>query len=401
MRAGYHALASVVPAKQDCKIGVFHLAVLLLLLHVNETIPLKYIARADCLMENPVLFENTENPKPDNAVVQTIETIDKIVLRVAFWQPTHNLTRDGNALGTICLFHGFSEYIEKYYEVIAELRRRGFAVATMDWRGHGMSKRYFKNRARGHVPSFRHYQRDLQAFIEKFVQPNCPKPYYALAHSMGGHNIFRACANGHGRVFERVVLCAPMLHLAPPNLIGRHWLTGGRETFSNKIISQRPTRILSGLLRLLGLGWVFASGGNDLNAPFDKNKLTSDPVRFERTEKLLRHYPELGIGGPTYAWISAACRSMRKVLKPAFLQKIDVPILIIAAGTDQVVSTAALEKIGPELRIGHQVVILGAKHEILQERDELREQFWAAFDAYIPGSDLVRSTYKTPHHNQA
>jgi len=351
-------------------------------------------------MEKPVLFENAENRTPENATVHTVITRDKVHLRVAFWQPTHNLTRDGEAIGTICLFHGFSEYIEKYYEVISELRRRGFAVAMMDWRGHGMSKRPFKNRARGHVRSFRHYQRDLGAFIEQFVKPNCPKPYYALAHSMGGHNIFRACANGHGVAFERVVLSAPMLHLSSSNLIGWHWLKGGKNKFSNKIISQRPTRLASGLLRMLGFGWAFASGGNHLAIPFENNRLTSDKARFERNEKLKSQYPELGIGGPTFSWLNAASRSMRKVLRPSFLQKINVPILIIGAGSDRVVSTAALEKIGPSLRIGHQVVIMSSRHEILHERDELREQFWAAFDAYIPGSDPVRSTYKTAHHNQ-
>ena len=351
-------------------------------------------------MDKPVLFENVDNPTPPNAVVQTIVTHDKVPLRVAMWQPTHNLTRDGEAIGTVCLFHGFSEYIEKYYEVIEELRKRGFVVAVMEWRGHGMSKRFFKNRARGHVTSFRHYQRDLGAFLNQFVKPNCPKPYYALAHSMGGHNIFRSCANGHGTAFERVVLSAPMLHLAPPNLLGLHWLKGGKNRFSNKIISQRPTRLLTGLLRFAGFGWAFASGSNHLHHPFKGNRLTSNQERYETTEKLLNQYPEVGIGGPTYSWLNAACRSMRKVLRPSFLQKINVPILIVAAGSDQVVSTPALEKIGPQLRIGHQVVIMGAKHEILQERAELREQFWAAFDTYIPGSEPVRSTYKTPHHNQ-
>jgi lysophospholipase len=27
----------------------------------------------------------------------------------------------------------------------------------------------------------------------------------------------------------------------------------------------------------------------------------------------------------------------------------------------------------------------GSRHEILQERDSIREQFWAAFDAFVPG----------------
>ena len=31
------------------------------------------------------------------------------------------------------------------------------------------------------------------------------------------------------------------------------------------------------------------------------------------------------------------------------------------------------------------VLLPTARHEILQERDEIRAQFWAAFDAFMPG----------------
>lgn len=39
------------------------------------------------------------------------------------------------------------------------------------------------------------------------------------------------------------------------------------------------------------------------------------------------------------------------------------------------------------LRLGTLLTIDGAAHEILQERDLYREQFLAAFDAFIPGTD--------------
>ncbi|MGH6776672.1 MAG: alpha/beta hydrolase, partial [Bradyrhizobium sp.] len=40
------------------------------------------------------------------------------------------------------------------------------------------------------------------------------------------------------------------------------------------------------------------------------------------------------------------------------------------------------------LRAGSHLVIAGAKHEILQEQDRYRTQFWAAFDAFVPGTPL-------------
>jgi len=45
-----------------------------------------------------------------------------------------------------------------------------------------------------------------------------------------------------------------------------------------------------------------------------------------------------------------------------------------------------IETLVNELRAGAQVVISGARHELMMERDAFREQFWAAFDAFVPGS---------------
>jgi alpha-beta hydrolase superfamily lysophospholipase len=38
--------------------------------------------------------------------------------------------------------------------------------------------------------------------------------------------------------------------------------------------------------------------------------------------------------------------------------------------------------------LGSHLVIAGAKHEILQEQGRYRSQFWAAFDAFVPGTPL-------------
>ena len=39
------------------------------------------------------------------------------------------------------------------------------------------------------------------------------------------------------------------------------------------------------------------------------------------------------------------------------------------------------------LRSGSCLIIPGAKHEMLQERDKIREQLLAAFYAFVPGSE--------------
>ena len=76
---------------------------------------------------------------------------------------------------------------------------------------------------------------------------------------------------------------------------------------------------------------------------------------------------------------------MRERSYPAQIRQ---PMLIMAAGNDEVVSNAAIEDFGGLLRAGRQLVVAGAKHEIMMEQDRYRSQFWAAFDAYVPGTPL-------------
>ena len=63
-----------------------------------------------------------------------------------------------------------------------------------------------------------------------------------------------------------------------------------------------------------------------------------------------------------------------------------MPTLIVAAGADRVVSTKAVEAYARKLRVGSLLMIDGAEHELLQEKDIYREQLLAAFDAFIPGT---------------
>ena len=54
----------------------------------------------------------------------------------------------------------------------------------------------------------------------------------------------------------------------------------------------------------------------------------------------------------------------------------------------RVVSTPAIGAFALRLRAGSHLVIPGARHELLMEQDRYREQFWAAFDAFVPGTPM-------------
>jgi lysophospholipase len=305
------------------------------------------------------------NPVPDGAVAGTIRTPDGVELRYARFAPPPGRK------GTLCLLHGRAEFIEKYFEIVEEARARGFAVATFDWSGQGLSQHALRDHRKGHVLDFSEYETDLDAFMKEVVLPDCPPPFFALGHSMGASVLLRA-AYKNRRWFDRIVLTAPMIDL---DIVGMPRLARG----------------LAQVMRLAGMGTSYVPGGGATalaSQPFAGNPLTSDPMRYARTSAVIEAEPELGLGSPTIAWMNAAFRTMQDFAEPAYAARIRQPLLILAAGQDVIVSNAAIEQFAMRLRAGSQLVIPGARHEILMEQDRYRGQFWAAFDAFVPGSSM-------------
>ena len=305
------------------------------------------------------------NPVPDNVVSGTIRTPDGAELRFARWAPP------AGRRGTVCVFTGRGEQIEKYVETVRDLRDRGFAVAMIDWRGQGHSSRRLRNPRKGYVRDFSDFEVDVETFVQQVVLPDCPPPHFALAHSMGGAVMLRIAYAGK-RWFDRIVLSAPMIDLP------------GR-------LNTLPVRVFLKFLRLVGQGGRYVPGGSDQltgTDSFVNNPLTSDPVRYARNAAILEEDPTLGIASPTVAWADTAFRAMQTFKARDYPSRIRQPILMLAASNDAVVSTSAIEEFAYHLRAGSHLVIAGAKHEILQEQDRYRAQFWAAFDAFVPGTPL-------------
>lgn len=310
------------------------------------------------------LVSLARNPVPSGAVVGSFPGYDGAPLRYARWEPTRSPRR-----GTVCVFQGRAEFIEKYFETIADLRRRGFAVATLDWRGQGRSYRALSDRRKSHVEDFAEYDKDLVRFMKDVVLPDCPPPYIGLAHSMGGNIMLRA-ATQPGSWFSHMVMTAPMVQIADEKIGMPHGLA----------------LRLSEMVSMSGFATWFVPGGNARAVElgrFEGNQLTSDPERWGRTRAVLEAAPDLVLGSPTVAWLKAAMRSCARLAEPDFAASVKVPVLMLAAGEDHIVSTRAIEELGVKLKLGSHLLLPGALHEILQENDAIRQRFWAAFDAYL------------------
>lgn len=304
------------------------------------------------------------NPVPSGAEVLAFDGYDGRKLRAALWQATRGPVR-----GTVIILQGRGEFIEKYFEVIADLRRRGFAVAIFDLRGQGGSERVLSNPHKGHVVAFTEYDRDLAIFIDEIVRPSLPEPFIGLGHSLGGNILLRG-AQDEASPFSRMILLSPMIDI-DERMLG----------------AKRPlAKAYASTAGMLGFATAYVRGGtdqpNDL-AAFENNRLTSDYVRWSRVKSIIEAAPDLALGAPTVGWLRAALRSCAMLSRPDYPKYVCVPMMLFAAGADRVVSTKAIEDFAVDLKSGGHVLMPGARHEILQETDAIRQRFWAAFDAYM------------------
>ena len=308
------------------------------------------------------LASTPDNPAPPGAIEAHIRAKDDVRLRTARWTPPA-------PKGTVVVLGGRGEFIEKYFEVIHELLARGFAVVAMDWRGQGGSDRLLPNPRKGHVGDFSHFERDLEALVEQVLEPFCPRPWFALAHSMGA-TVLLGVSGTQNCPFERLVLTAPMIAVSGVNHRG-------------------VAGLLVGALNRFGMGEALAPGSGGASpwlSAFEGNVFTTDRARFARIAQLIATFPELTSGGPTFGWTHAAFRQMKRLDDPNFMRRIATPILIVAAGADRVTDTAAARQFASRLATGLFLVIEGSEHEIMIERDALRAQFWSAFDQFVSGS---------------
>jgi lysophospholipase len=308
------------------------------------------------------LISTPENPAPPGAIEEHIRAADGVRLRTARWAPS-------SPVGTIALLSGRGEFIEKYFEVVGELLTRGFAVVAMDWRGQGGSERALRNARKGHVDDFSQFECDLDALVTKVLKRECPRPWIGLSHSMGAAVLLGAAGSGRCP-FDRLALTSPMIAVRGVNHRG-------------------GVRVVVAALAALGIGGAFAPGSGGENqwlASFEGNVFTSDEGRFARVANLVAACPDLRLGGPTIGWTHAAFRHMSRLDHSRFPRTPLPPILIVAAGADRVTDTSATIRLASRLGVAQLVVIEGARHEILIERDDLRANFWAAFDRFVAGS---------------
>ncbi len=288
----------------------------------------------------PLLADIADGPEGGKAF--WIKTVDGTRIRIGVWP--------SGPKGTVLMFPGRTEYIEKYGRVAKDLSARGYGMVAVDWRGQGLSDRPKHRRDMGHVISFDEYREDVEAVRAAFRSLELRKPCFVLGHSMGGAIGLRALYDGLPA--SAVVFTAPM------------W--GIRMSRFLRSISG----IVLGLSKPLGFDKSFApTTGPAAPMVFDDNPLTSDRDMFEYMENQVAQHPELALGGPSLTWVDAALDETKWLLDA---EPLDVPVLTILGGQERIVEASAIHDRMATWPRGVLKLVEEARHEVLMERDDLR-----------------------------
>jgi lysophospholipase len=287
------------------------------------------------------------HPGPDTGVAHWVDTSDGKRVRIAHWPAE-------GARGTVLLFPGRTEYIEKYGVTAAEFAKRGLAVITIDWRGQGLADRMLPDRRIGYVDVFSDYQKDVAALMRAARVLQLPRPFFLLAHSMGGCIGLRAVMEGLS--VQAAAFTAPMwgIRIAP---------------------HLRPiATVLSHLMPKIGQGHRMPMG-TSLNpyvadAPFDDNMLTTDEEMYDMMRDQLIAHPDLSLGGPSYVWLREALAETKHLSLRAAPS---LPCITFLGSNERIVHIGRIKERMENWKNGQLQMVQGAEHEILMETPALRD----------------------------
>ncbi|AZV78606.1 alpha/beta hydrolase [Parasedimentitalea marina] len=304
-------------------------------------------ARPNDLQAAPFFAEIAKGP--EGAQAHWVKTNDGLRIRVGHWQS------EATTKGTVLLFPGRTEYIEKYGPAAGELANRGYATVTIDWRGQGLADRMLADRRLGHVVDFQDFQKDVAAALDLADRLALPKPYFLIGHSMGGAIGLRAAMEG--LPVKACVFTGPMwdIHIAP---------------------MMRPFGKLMGKIGpVIGLGGKLVPT-TDLQTyvlanPFEGNTLTNDRACYQFMRDQLTAHPDLALGGPTINWLGQGlkdCAVLAAMASPA------LPCITFLGKQEQIVDCPAIHDRMARWPGGELELLDDVQHEVMMEAPAVRTQ---------------------------
>ncbi len=301
---------------------------------------------------------------PEHALESLWHAPDRFAIRRIDWPGARDPRHAPR--GSLLFVPGRADFHEKYGETLDGWHRQGWRVTALDWRWQAGSGRYHADARIGGVDDFSTWINDLSSFWGDWSAIG-PGPCVLVGHSMGGHLALRAVAERRVRP-DAVVLTAPMLGFVTP-----------------------IPPVLQG-----AFGWLMCQIGDPARPAWSGGErpgdsaqtrgiaLTHDAARYDDELWWRAARPELDLGPASWQWVRKARESMQVIARRGLLESVDVPILVLAARDDLLVSAPAIRRAAARLPRG-ELVVFGseAAHELLREADPVRDRVLGAIDDFL------------------
>lgn len=290
------------------------------------------------------------SPAPLEGSAYWVDASDGVRLRIGVYRPA-------GAKGTVLLFPGRTEYVEKYAPAAGDLAARGYATVIVDWRGQGLADRLLDDPRIGHVAAFSDYQLDIAAVMTAVRTLELPDPLHLLAHSMGGCIGLRALHEG--------------LPVASAAFTGPMW--GIRISPHLRPVAWALGRVMPAI----GQGHRLPPGTIEdpyvATAAFDDNLLTSDFEMFDMMRQQIKAHPELALGGPSFVWLREA---LDETLALARMPTPQLPCDAFLGSNERIVHVGRIEGRMSAWNDGQLHLMPGGEHEVLMESTPMRTRIF-------------------------
>jgi len=238
----------------------------------------------------------------------------------------------GEPGAVVVLVHGYAEHSTRYEPTARRLARDGYAVQTLDLRGHGRSegKRCF-------IRAFAEYLTDVEAALLTAERAWPDRPVFLMGHSMGG--LISALF-----VLDRTVPVSGLVVSAPSVMLGRDFspLKASVSEVLGRVLPSFPT------------------------VRFRAESLSRDAgvVQAYRDDRLVFH------GRTPARTASEIIRAIRSV--QGRMDRIELPLLVVHGGQDQVADVEGSKRLYERARSDDKSlrVFDGLYHEIMNEPEK-------------------------------
>ena len=238
------------------------------------------------------------------------------------------LLENKNAKATVMVVPGFTGSIEMIMREITQIHAAGYRVATLEYRGQGLSHRPLSNHPeKGYVEDYGLLADEVGQYANHIRRNDLPLFFFSI--SKGAHITMRMAAQSNTKV-DAYALIVPLIQVNSGDL------------------DYGSLRTISNVMTTVGLGAAYTPGaaawpGDEL--VFGKaGACNSNPETAQAQSALFAINKKLRTRGVTYKWIHETTQSSEKLLTPEFVKNITQPVKIYTAGIDALVRTDKAEQ---------------------------------------------------------